>query len=206
MKRLFFILLFCFATFLGRAQQPKSSDQTLEFYYIAHDRTSPVGKICDFIKDRYKEATYYKDLAMIFYLADGENPMIVKMNLPGDNRADFQNILNALQQQLSHDINPKDDIRNITNLFNEIDFVDNAGVPSFRSFQWVSFVTPLFWQMQYNEDVIAALYFVLDLESLPSDYITIDIYYDSNDEFKYDNEIPFGPKDMCGPCNILPLL
>ena len=111
MKRLLSILLLGFLTLSVRAQDISTSEQTLEFYYIAHDRTSPVGKICDFIKERQKEATYYKDLAMIFYLANGDDPMIVRMNMPGDNREDFQDIINALQQQMSHDINPRDDVR-----------------------------------------------------------------------------------------------
>lgn len=206
MKRLFLILFLFSLSLSGRAQDINTSEQTLEFYYIAHDRTSPVGKICDFIKERQKEATYYKDLAMIFYLADGENPMIVKMNLPGDNRQDFQNIINSLQQQMSHDISPIGDIKSVTDLFNEVDFVDSEGNPCFRSFQWISFVTPLFWQMQYNEDVIAALYFILDMGNLPEDYLTMDIYFDSDSSFKYNSKTPFGLKDICGPCNILPLL
>ena len=90
MKRLLSILLLGFLTLSVRAQDISTSEQTLEFYYIAHDRTSPVGKICDFIKERQKEATYYKDLAMIFYLANGDAPMIVRMNLPGDNRGHLQ--------------------------------------------------------------------------------------------------------------------
>ena len=165
-----------------------------------------MGKICEFIKERQKEATYYKDLAMIFYLANGDNPMIVRMNMPGDNRADFQNIINALQQQMSHDVNPRDDVRIITQLFNEVDFAYDDRNPRYRSFQWVSFITPLYWQMQYNEDVIAALYFILELDRLPEDYLIMDIYYDSKESLEYNSEIPFGLKDICGPCNILPLL
>jgi hypothetical protein len=206
MKRLLSILLLGFLTLSVRAQDISTSEQTLEFYYIAHDRTSPVGKICDFIKERQKEATYYKDLAMIFYMANGDAPMIVRMNLPGDNREDFQDIINALQQQMSHDINPRDDVRLISQLFNDVDFAYDDRNPRFRSFQWVSFITPLFWQMQYNEDVIAALYFILELDTLPEDYLTMDIYYDSKESLEYNSEIPFGLKDMCGPCNILPLL
>ena len=60
--------------------------------------------------------------------------------------------------------------------------------------------------MQYNEDVIAALYFILELDTLPEDYLTMDIYYDSKESLEYNSEIPFGLKDMGGPCNILPLL
>ena len=32
------------------------------------------------------------------------------------------------------------------------------------------------------------------------------IYYDIKESLEYNNEIPFGLKDICGPCNILPLL
>ena len=206
MRRLLFVLFLSLFPLLSGAQDISTREQTLEFYYIAHDRTSPIGKICDFIKERQKEATYYKDLAMIFYLADADSPIVVKMNLPGDNRADFQNIINALQQNMSHDINPRDDIRQITELFNEIDYIDDNGNPRFRSFQWISFITPLFWQMQYNEDVIAALYFIMDMDKLSEDYLTIDIYYDSENPLNYNKEIPFGPKEICGQCNIMPLL
>lgn len=206
MRKLFIVFLLMVFTQPIFAQELKSSEQTLEFYYIAHDRTTPVGKVCDFIQERAKEATYYKDLAMIFYLANGDNPTIIRMNLKGDNRKDFNLVINGLQQQLSHDINPNSDRRIITELFNDVDFVDEEGNPLYRSFQWISFITPLFWQMGYNEDVLASLYFILDLGSLPSDYLSMDVYYDNDSNFKYNNRKPFGDKELCGQCNILPLL
>ena len=49
MKRLFSILFLLSLSLSGRAQDINTSEQTLEFYYIAHDRTSPVGKILSLI-------------------------------------------------------------------------------------------------------------------------------------------------------------
>lgn len=188
------------------AQEYDKSEQTLEFYYIAHDRTTPVGKVCDFILDRYKEATYYKDLAMIFYLANGDNPYIVRMNMEGDNRKDFDNIINALQQHMSHEISPNDDRYFITELFNETDFMENNGKLRYKTFQWVSFVTPIFWQMGYNEDILASLYFILDMNKLSTDNFTMDIYYDNDGNFRYNSSKPFGDKKLCNRSNIMPLL
>lgn len=206
MKRLFTLVAVVSLAFNVMAQEVQAPQQTLEFYYIAHDKQTPVGKVCDFLIERQKEATYYKDLAMVFYLANGDNPMIVRMNLQGDNRKEFQNIINALQQQISHDISPKADREEIVRLFNELDFVDDEGNPNFKSFQWISFVTPMFWQMKYNEDVLAALYFILDMGQLPEGYLTMDVYYDNATPLNHNKKYPFGEKNMCGPCNILPLL
>lgn len=188
------------------AQEYDKSEQTLEFYYIAHDRATPVGKVCDFIQDRYKEATYYKDLAMIFYLANGDNPLIVRMNMQGDNRKEFDNIINALQQHMSHEVSPNDDKRIITELFNDTDFLESNGELSYRTFQWVSFVTPIFWQMGYNEDILASLYFILEMNKLSADTFTMDIYYDNDGSFRYNSAKPFGDKKLCNRSNIMPLL
>lgn len=206
MKRLFTFVAALSFTFSVMAQEFPASQQTFEFYYIAHDEQTPVGKVCDFLIERQKEATYYNDLAMVFYLANGDDPLIVRMNLPEDNRKDFQKIINALQQQISHDISPKADREEIVRLFNEVDFVDDQGNLSFRTFQWISFVTPMFWQMKYNEDVLAALYFILDMGQLPEGYLTMDVYYDNATPLNYNKRFPFGEKNLCGPCNILPLL
>ena len=88
MKRLFYILFAALISFSASAQT-----QSFEFYYIAHDRTTPVAELCNRLEQVYEIALSYEDYAVIFYLPNYDDPKIVKVNLPGDNRDDFKNII-----------------------------------------------------------------------------------------------------------------
>ena len=84
MKRIKFILLCLILPLMASAQE-----KTFEFYYIAHDYTTKVNDICSMLEEKYEMAVEFSDCAMVFYLPDRDNPKIVKMNVPGDNRGDF---------------------------------------------------------------------------------------------------------------------
>lgn len=188
------------------AQGYDCSEQNLEFIYIAHDRTTPVNKICEILDERYKDAFYYADNALIIYLASQDDPIIVTVNVGKDNRKDYDLIVNALQSQLEHDIDPASDVDNIVDIFNSDDFLNPDGTPRYKSFRMTYFVTPLFWTMGYNADIIAALHFILDLESLDTSYFMSDVYYPDNGSFCYDESHPFGETYEFANINVLPIL
>ena len=62
MKKFFFIIFTVLMSFMASAQS-----KSLEFYYIAHDRTTPVAALCDRLEEVYQMSLTYEDYAVIFY-------------------------------------------------------------------------------------------------------------------------------------------
>lgn len=190
--RLINILLCLIIPLMATAQY-----KTFEFYYIAHDYSSKVDDICSMLEEKYEMALEYSDCAMVFYLPDRETPKIIKMNIKGDNRGDFEELLAELRGRYSHETYAYVDIEKITEIFNDADILDENGTPLFQSVLMTWFVNPSFWSMQYNESLIASLYFILDLEKY-RDFVTIDIWNSSDDKIIIDKKNPFGAKNLMG--------
>ena len=191
MRRFAYIILLLALPILGSAQ-----NQSLEFYYIAHDRTTPVGDLCSRLEQVYETALSYEDFAVIFYLPNYDEPMVVKVNLPGDNREEFGNIISELRLKSAHEIYADIDYAKIVELINEHDFIDQNGSPTYSSVLFCWYVNPDFWQFQYNEKLIASLYFNLELEQYPG-YVTTQIWHAEGDGLEVSRKYPFGTKNLC---------
>lgn len=192
MKRILYIFFLISFPLIGTAQT-----QSLEFYYIAHDRTTPVGDLCQRLEDVYETALSYEDFAVIFYLPNSyDNPIVVRMNLPGDNRDDFKKIISELRLKSSHEIYADIDHEHIVNLINEHDFIDEQGNPTYNSVLFCWYVNPDFWQFQYNEKLIASLYFTLELDRYQG-YVSTQVWHAAGDGLKVDRNYPFGTKNLC---------
>lgn len=178
-------------------------NKKLNFIYIAHDHSTPVDKLCDRLSDLYQTAKYEKDIAVIFYLPNSDEPKVVKMNLPGENPDDFPDILGELIQKSSHEVFPEVDIEKIPSIFNETDFVDAFGNPQFASFNITYYINPTFWMLGYNESIIAKLYFTLELDKLPKSYFKMQIWHSKDDGLIVDEKQPFGTKNLCSGFNFL---
>lgn len=191
MRKLLYTVLFLTASLAGFAQT-----QTLEFYYIAHDRTTPVNDLCSRLESVYETAMSYEDFAVIFYLPNYNEPKIVKMNLPGDNRDEFKTIISELRLKSAHEIYADVDYNTIMDLFNQHDFIDESGNPKFLSVLFLWYVNPDFWQFKYNEKLIASLYFNLELDKYKN-YVTTQVWHADGDGLVVDNQLPFGTKNLC---------
>ena len=197
MKRLMFVLLLMVIPLAASAQS-----QSLEFYYIAHDRSTPVADLCDRLEEIYESALSYEDLATVFYLPNYDAPIVVKINLPGDNRNDFRKIISELRLKPAHEIYPDVDYENIINLVNTHDFIDESGEPTFTSVLFCWYVNPDFWQFQYNEKLIAALHFNLELGKY-KDFVTTQVWHASGDGLVVDPKLPYGTKNLCGETDFM---
>ena len=193
MKRLCIFLLSCLLPLSALSQT-----QSLEFVYVAHDRTTPVNALCERLTEIHDYAMQDESMAVIFYLANADAPRIVRMNLPGDNRDDLGGLLGEIRYKSAHEIFPDVDQEEIVRLFDEVDFLNDSGNPSFTSFKMTWSVNPTFWSLGYNESLIARLFFTLDLGSLSGGYFNMEVWHARNDGLKYDEEMPFGPKNLCG--------
>ena len=197
MRRLAYILLMLALPVMGYAQS-----KSLEFYYIAHDRTTPVSDLCQRLESVYETALSYDDFAVIFYLPNYDEPMVVKMNLDGDNRDDFKNLISELRIKTSHEIYADIDYATIVDLINQHDFIDSEGNATYTSVLFCWYVNPDFWQFQYNEKLIASLYFNLELEKYQG-YVTTQVWHAQGDGINVNKRYPFGTKNLCRSMNFM---
>ena len=173
-----------------------AQNKSLDFYYIEHNRSTPVADLCDILQEVYDDADRYDDMAVIFYMPNYDDPLIVKMNLDGDNRQDFKDIISELRLKPAHEVYVDIDHDNILNLINEHDFIDVDGKPTYSSVTFCWYINPEFWQFGFNEELIASLYFILELDRFAG-YVRTQIWHAKGDGIKVDGEQPFGPKNLC---------
>lgn len=174
-----------------------AQEKTFELYYIAHDYTTKVESICSMLEERYEVALEYDDCAVVFYLPNAERPFIVKMNLPGDNRRDFEELLGELRTRFSHESYVYVDLPNLTDIFNGTDFIDDEGNYNFRSMRISWLINSSFWAMNYNESLISSLYFILELDKY-QDYVTVDIWDTGDERIRINSHYPFGKRNLTG--------
>jgi hypothetical protein len=62
---------------------------------------------------------------------------------------------------------------------------------------WQFYINQEFWISGYNEQIIANLYYCLDLDRLPDEYLHLMLYYSGESAFEYDAQMPFGRKGLC---------
>lgn len=187
------------------AQQ--KSERDLAFIYIAHDEYTAVQSLIQRLKSAYTDAINYPDSrAAIFYLANGENPIVVQVNTANDNQQDFDKIVDELQTKRSHNVEPVIDCEKIQEIFNDDDIIDNEGRALYRSVEWTYYVNSTFWALMYNESVIASLFFIMDMEDLiKSGYLRVNIMYGEEDALPYNESMPFGSKALCASVKFIPM-
>ena len=193
MRKIVLLAALCFAAF----QAASGQEQSLQFYYIMKDHNIKVNPLVEEIRDIYDFARIDKGSAVIFYLANWDDPVIVKLNLPGDNRNDMDLIFEALMTKSETTINPSFDLEKVAELFNEVPLVSPEGQKLFARVEFNYYVTPSFWELSYNEQVIAALYFVLELDgNWARDYVSMSILHQEGDGLTVNHTQPFGPADL----------
>lgn len=150
-------------TTLHVSAQGKKTDY--HFVYIALDENVPAGDLTDNLKEIFNTAQAKEEPA-IFYLANGNEPIIVKVNTNQANAADFESVLlRDIQESSSHSINGKLDCERILQLIQEDDFVDEEGQLAYRHVFFEFHVGSSFWELSNNERVIATLFFDLNISS-----------------------------------------
>ncbi|MBQ3147892.1 MAG: hypothetical protein IJB87_00850 [Alistipes sp.] len=205
MKKIF-VLLFCLFV-CGYVNAQTNLNKDLTFVYISHDENTPTQALISRLKEIYTDAMNYpEDRAAIFYLTNGDNPIVVKMNVKNSNPKDFESLVEDLQSKRAHDVFPETDCEKILEVFAENDLVDEKGEPLFRSVEWNYYVNSTFWKLNNNEYVIAALYWALEMEKMiESQYLQIRILHGEVDPLPVNKDFPFGTKGFCRKMPFLPL-
>lgn len=191
-KRLFLISAIVMCSCLDALSQ----NRTLRFFYIAHDENTITQKLISELRNNYNDAINSPDdIAVVFYLPNGNYPVTVRVNTNHPNPKDFDRIVEELQTKRSHDVDVTTDLKTIAEIFDDIDYV--RGVPAFSNVEWNYYINSTFWELGYNETIIAALGWILEMpEAVSEGYMSLKFYCDENDILPVDTEQPFGPKDL----------
>ncbi len=206
MKRLL-VTAVCLLTLLLTASGQDKSGKDLQFIYIAHDETTAVGSLIDRLTEAYNDARNYPETReLILYLANDEYPIIVQVNTENDNQGQFGLIIEELQTKIAHTINPEVDRETIVALFNQNDMIDEDGKPIYYSVEWTYYVNSTFWSLGNNEDIIAGLFFIMDMKKMiDAGYMRVYVMYGQNDRLPYDKNLPFGTKALYSVHPFMPL-
>ena len=187
------LTLFCFNL---TAQDTRQNE--LHFVYISHSLDTQTEKVCDDIKKIRDNAMNHR-LPTIIYFANLKSPVVTIIAVDGEGMDDteygkenYNTMLSEMREKSFHNIDPSTDIETITQLFDKHDFLDQNGNPKYASMKWTLYVSQAFWDLNYNEKVIANLYFILDIARLPKDFFHMSVYNTSTKDLKYDKEKPFG--------------
>lgn len=205
MKR---ILISLFAVFVicsfASAQSTSTTGNSMlrfSFNYIAHDETSPVSAIIERLQEDYNNAIEDEEFPhpVVFYLASDTRPIIVRVNVPGDNRNDFEDLLlPELYQRNAHEVDPETDIIELNKLFDEIGLVDNSNRLRYSSARFNFYVNPQFWSVRNNEKIIAPMFMGLDIPNMQGKLIDWSVFQPARNHISYPKGKPFGEKDVCG--------
>lgn len=208
MKRLsFFFSLFCLLSTISMPVMAQDevettpSKQTFRFVYTAMDTSIPLQALLKDLQDAYNHALL--EGPAIFYLANGSEPIIVKVNTSDDNRDDFEGgMLAWLKQNTSSTVDGSFDKKKILGLLSEYNFTDNEKNLIYGRTDFEFHVGQSFWNMSNNEVLIAELFFELDLSYfLSSDRFSFNVICPRSIEI--DDRHPFG---VLNPDNINELI
>lgn len=194
-------LLLLMVVTIARAQD--YSTMNLHFIYIDHEPSTPVNQLCERMRTLRDDAIEIDD-ALIIYLADGKQSLMSFTNLKdiyGKNRDTndaFVSIIAALQDANSHDVIASEDRKNILNLFDEYNFVNEEGLFKFSSVTMDFYVGSEFWSLGNNEKVISHLYVDFDVAMLPKDKFFFNIFRPKGETLEYPEGKPFGNNNIDG--------
>lgn len=192
MKKFALFIVLCFACNLCWAQQKE-----LNFYYIIHSTETPVAKLCEDLRDFQKAAKNWKE-PTIFYLSNMSHPIIACYNVAGNVNDDerFAAIIGALQGRNYHNVDVQTDVKTITSLLEAAELENSAGTFNYSRFNWRVYLSQEFWQLKYNEKVLATVLYTMDLQNASS-FVRLQIYYTGEDDFIYDENYPLGRYNVC---------
>lgn len=195
MKRLA-LLFFFFVLFPGGRFITLAHDEgQLRFYYISKDSYTIQGPLVQSLREAYSDAVNKKQPTVFFLPNSGDEPTVVKINLPGDNRREFEGLISTLVTG-NHQPNGASDIEAIIKLFDNDDYLLPSGKLRYGHFMLAFYVCPSFLE---DSVFIPHLYFSLGLDELPQDSASVVIIRAKDDAGDQDNVLHI--KDKWNICN-----
>ena len=195
MKRHFIIFVSLLSLLVSSTYSQETLDKDLNFYYIAHDRNTNVQRLSRELQQQFDNLKEYDNVG-IFYLANGEKPIIIKVNTPDENEKEFSHLIGEIQDNMSFDISADYDLNRIISLFEEIPFLDDNRHLLYKTVNWSYYVTSFFWSMYYNESIIGALYWIMNMDELRKDEFYLNIIRSPEDNIEFDRSKAIGDKNF----------
>lgn len=173
-------------------KEASTTANSFSLVYIAQDASMPIQEIEKKLMTAWNRSV--QDGPTIFYLSRGrENPIIVKVNTEKeDNRDDYDNVLiPAIKQDIPYSVDGPHDKQRLLELLRENAIVAPDGTPLYKETYFDFHVGQDFWTAGYNESVIAALFFELDIKKHIADNFHFNVFCPRSIKYNEDTG-PFG--------------
>lgn len=194
MKRLFIFIFFCGLFGISTLASNAQGAESLRFYYLMSDSYTIPGPMVQSLRNVYEDV-FYDKCSAIFYMPNmGSDARIVKLNMPGDNRIEFESMINTLVNS-NHQPNEAKDIYTIIDLFSKNDFLLPSGEMRYQYIQLAFYVSPSF---SPESSFIPQVVFSLGLDQLPEDKVQVLVYRAKNNTHENDESITLSdPWNIC---------
>lgn len=178
----------------------QGSANRLNFIYIDHETTTPVNKLIKSLKTLRANAIETGS-GLIIYLANNFEPIVSAVNVPnvdegylGDDAFDF--VIGGLQDENSHDVDAKTDLRKILSLCDQCGLNDKNMKLGYRGVTFDFYVGKSFWEIHNEMSLLSYLYFALEIPTLQEAEVYFNIYKPTDDVLNYPENMPFGEKNI----------
>ena len=132
--------------------------------------------------------------------------IVATIGLGRDDSQAFGQIINILQTSTYNNVDVSRDLENIVDIFDSVDFLDEEGKFKYQSMVWDFFINQSFWDLGYNDKIIAGLCYVLDIDGIPEGCFRIRIQYPGAGDLNYDMTKPLGQRLDCSRISMFDLI
>lgn len=180
------------------AESETVEKKTFRFIYVAPDNTMTQQRLLAALNN-HRNYIVSEGSPAIFYLASGDNPIIVKYNLDDESVEDSDNLfekelLYYLKQSMSTNVEAGFDRQKIMELISQYDFIDEDGELSYKMTEFDFHVGKSFWDRGNNEAVIGSLFFALNAAKYMNEgQLQFNVFFRCpSSKGSFDRDKPFG--------------
>ncbi len=174
--------------------QDDSESKIFRFIYVAPDKKMDRDNLIKKL-ETYANLINYEESPAFFYLPDDKTPIIVRFHLDGEEGNLNDELIPNLRKTMSWKVTSDFDCKNILSLLSKTDFIDTDGNIKYKRVDIDFLVGGDFWDKKNNENVIATLFFELNVAKYLGEKMQFNVYF-RGPEYRYnecvDKDNPFG--------------
>lgn len=206
MKRICRIVLLLIMSVLSTMHlHAQSLNKNMHFVYVVHEVNTPVNQLCRQLKSLRDDALETGDV-LIIYMSTGLRETnyglqsytnIADINgMERDTEDAFDNIIAAMQNANSHNVEPRQDVMNILQIFTDYNFQNEDSSLKYGNVIFDFYVGSRFWKLGNNERIISHLFADFDVPSLAKDRFSFNVYQARGDKVASSNNNLFGKNNI----------
>lgn len=176
------------------------------FIYIEHEIGNHKNVLCEKLKSFREDAKEMGDI-LIIYLSTGDQDQgyglcsYTNLEDPSGKNQDteeaFNSIIAVIQDSKSLPVNAVADVQNVREMIDASNFVDESGKMKYRKAEIDFYVGSRFWRLGFFNTVIAHLYSILGVPSVPKNKLDFRVFVPrADDKFSYPEGMPFGENNI----------